>query len=124
MAQTQLWTDALEQPFVGCGMQQEELAGHAPQSAAQLVHVSVPLHEPSPHTGPALQLPHPRLVTSLTHSPSQELLQQKGSEGHTHASTDSTSQPGLPWVAQQSPVHDPHWSDSCAHRLSHCVLQQ
>jgi hypothetical protein len=94
-----------------------------PQSLEHVLHVSAPLQAPSPHTGLA-QPPQPRLVTSSTQRLSQELLQQNGSDGHTHCSVDSLSQPGLPWVAQQSPLHDPHWSASPAQRLSHWLLQQ
>jgi hypothetical protein len=146
MLQTHVWTAGSLQPVAAWVSQQEFAPGqppqslgqvvhvsppsHAPlpqqepQSLGQVVHVSPPLHPPSPHTGPALQPPQPRLVTSLTQMPSHELLQQKGSVGHTHCSVASLSQPGLPWGAQQSPLHDPHWSASAAQRLSHWLLQQ
>jgi hypothetical protein len=88
-----------------------------PQSPGQLEHVSVPLHVPSPHTAP--HDPHPRLVTSLTHRPSHEKLQQYMSLGQTHASTLSSSHPGLPCVEQHDPLHEPHWSASAAQIESH-----
>lgn len=96
---------------------------HVPQSPGQVSQVSLPLHEPSPHTGP--QAAH-WLAASLAQRLSQATLQQKVSPTvlQTHSSTVSTSQPGVPFAVQHAPVQDPHWSASPAQMLSHTLLQQ
>lgn len=96
---------------------------HWPQSPAQVSQVSVPLQVPSPQTGP--QAEH-WFVASVLHRLSHDTSQQKVSPTvlQTHCSTDSTSQPGVPFAAQQSPVHEPQPSDSSAQMLSHELLQQ
>ena len=148
MAQTQSWTALSLQPGAWWARQQESVEGQAPQSCGQPVQfspspashcplpqqlpqswehvwqVSVPLHWPSPQTGATLQLPQPRSVTSWAHRPSQELLQQYGSLGQTHDSMFSSSQPGFPWLEQQSPLQEPHWSASPAQIESQELLQQ
>ena len=40
------------------------------------------------------------------------------------ASTVSSSQPGFECSLQQSPLHEPHWSDSPAQILSQLLVQQ
>jgi hypothetical protein len=50
--------------------------------------------------------------------------QQYASLAQTHASTFSSSQPGLACCLQQSPVHEPHWSASAAQIESQVLLQQ
>jgi len=54
MLQTQDWTSGRAQPVDSCGMQQEVLPGHVPQSAAQELQFSpMPAsHTPSPQHDP------------------------------------------------------------------------
>ena len=79
-------------------------AGHSPQSAGQLVQSSPASHFWLPHITTTPQSPHWREVTSLTQSVSHSTWQQYASWAQTQAVTAGSSHPVPAWGSQQGPV--------------------